>query len=58
MEDSKKAVLDWISGQFAFEKSPTSASIARGLAALPRACSAFDNDDTLTIPSTIGRDAF
>jgi hypothetical protein len=55
MEESMEAVLDWISGQFAFEKSPRSASIARRLAALPRACSALDNDDTLTIPSTIIR---
>jgi hypothetical protein len=53
MEKSKAAVLDWISRQFAFEKSPRSASIA-----LPRAYSAFDNDDRLTIPSTIVRYAF
>jgi hypothetical protein len=59
MEDSGEAVLDWISGQFVFEKSPRSAHrIARGLAALPRACSVLENDDTLTIPSTIRRDAF
>jgi hypothetical protein len=57
MENATEAVLDWISGQFVFEKSPRSA-IARSLAALPRACSALDNDDTLTIPSSIGRDAF
>jgi hypothetical protein len=58
MDDSSEAVLDWIYGLFVFEISPRSESIARSLAALPRACSALGNDHTVSIPSTIRRDPF